>query len=95
MKGNYDTLRDGLKAQVVIVDEKLKAKREAEEKAATEKAAAAVKVEGGVEKPADGDAKDADKKDGDKKDDAKKADKDKKPEPKDAEKPAEPAEEKK
>src|SRR5581483_366107 len=31
MKGNWDELRDALKAEVVIIDEKMKAKREAEE----------------------------------------------------------------
>jgi F-type H+-transporting ATPase subunit alpha len=93
MKGNYDTLRDGLKAQVVIVDEKLKAKREAEEKAATEKAAAAVKVEGGPEKPAENETKDGDKKDAGKKDD--KGKDDKKAEEKSAKDAEKPAEEKK
>jgi len=97
MKGNYDTLRDGLKAQVVIVDEKMKAKREAEEKAAAEKAAASVKEEDGAaaEKPAEGEKKDdakADKKPDDKEDKGAKAD-DTKDDAK-AEKPVEkPAEE--
>jgi len=68
MKGNYDILRDGLKAQVVIIDEKIKARREAEEKAAADKAAAAVKEENVATAPAEGDKKPDDKKDGDKKD---------------------------
>jgi F-type H+/Na+-transporting ATPase subunit alpha len=78
LQGNFEQLRDGLKAQVVIIDEKLKAKREAEEKAAAEKAAAAM-----ADAPADAvkseDSKEA--KDGDKKDekpDEKAKDKDKK-----------------
>jgi F-type H+-transporting ATPase subunit alpha len=92
MKGNYDQLRDSLKVQVVIVDEKMKAKREAEAKAAEEKAAAAVKeqgdgvkVEGAAEDKKDGDGKDAkdskkdDGKDKDAKADDKKDDKDARP----------------
>jgi F-type H+-transporting ATPase subunit alpha len=97
MKGNYDPLRDGLKLQVTIVDEKLKAKREAEEKAAVEKAAASVKQQDGpvAEQPAEADKKDTGK--DDKKDD-KKADKPAEPAvapEKPADKPAEPAEAKK
>lgn len=92
LKGNYDQLRDGLKAQVVIIDEKMKAQREAEEKAAAEKAAAAVEEAPATEaKEGDAkDAKDSDKKDGeDKKDDKKSDDKDKKAEDKPAEPKAE------
>lgn len=40
LKGNYDQLRDELKSQVVIIDEKVKAKREAEAAAAAAKEAA-------------------------------------------------------
>ena len=90
MKGNYDQLRDELKAQVVIIDEKLKARREAEAAVAAKEAAAAVEEE----KAAGGDKKD-DKKpdDADKKDDKKD---DKKSDEKVAEEPAkEPAEAKK
>jgi F-type H+-transporting ATPase subunit alpha len=87
LKGNYDQLRDGLKAQVVIIDEKLKAKREADAKAAAEQAAAAVQEE----KPAEGDGKDDKDKKGKDKEDTKKSDdkKDLKEDKKDAEKPAE------
>jgi F0F1-type ATP synthase alpha subunit len=73
LKGNYDQLRDGLKAQVVMIDEKIKAdrekaeaeavKKEAEMKAEAEEAAksgAGAAKEG--EKPAEGDKK-ADAKD--------------------------------
>lgn len=78
LQGNFEQLRDGLKAQVVIVDEKLKAQREAEEKAAAAKAEAGM-AEAPAEPakegaPKDGEAKDADKKDDkDKKSDDKKA----------------------
>jgi F-type H+/Na+-transporting ATPase subunit alpha len=67
LEGNFDQLRDGLKAQVVIIDEKMKAQREAEEKAAAEKAAAGM-----------ADAPAVEKKDDDKKDDKASDDKDKK-----------------
>ncbi|HSX05984.1 MAG TPA: sodium-transporting two-sector ATPase [Candidatus Saccharimonadales bacterium] len=95
LKGNFDSLRDGLKAQVVIVDEKLKAQREAEAKAAAEKAAAAVE-----EAPAEGvaaegdkkDGKDGDKKDEKDKDDKKPDDKDEKRDGKEDKKDDKPAE---
>lgn len=77
LKGNFEQLRDELKAQVVIIDEKMKAKREAEEKAAAEKAATLVKEEvgsgGGAAAETGGDAK-AEKGKADKKDDKRKND---------------------
>lgn len=95
LKGNWDQLRDALKAEVVIIDEKIKAKREADEKAAAAKAAAEEAEKNGGTAPAET-AKDGEKKDekaeGDKKEEARAQ------EPKKDEKPAEakePAEAKK
>jgi F-type H+-transporting ATPase subunit alpha len=95
LKGNYDQLRDELKAQVVIIDEKLKAKREADAAAAAAQEAAIA----GTAKPAEEATKDGKKseegnKKDDKKDDKKDADKSKDEKP--AEEPGkEPAEAKK
>ncbi len=94
MKGNYDQLRDELKAQVVIIDEKKAAQRAAQEavndamnaKAEEDKTKDGDKPDD-AKKPEDG--KEADKKDGDKsdkKDDDK--DGDKKSDDKAEEKPA-------
>ncbi|HSX43204.1 MAG TPA: sodium-transporting two-sector ATPase [Candidatus Saccharimonadales bacterium] len=81
LEGNYNQLRDGLRGQVTIVDEKLKAQREKEAKDAEEKAATMMKEQAGgmasedEKKDGEGekkpDAKDAKKDDKDKKDDKK------------------------
>lgn len=69
LEGNFDQLRDGLRAEVIIVDEKMKAQREAEAKAEAEKAAQMEKEASGV-KEEDGTKPAEDAKDG-KKDDKK------------------------
>jgi len=80
LKGNYDTLRDGLKAQVVIINEKIKAEREkAEAEAAKKVAQEKAEGEGGDAKPADDKKPDEKAGKDDKKDKDEKAD-DKKPE---------------
>ena len=102
LKGNFEQLRDALKAEVVIIDEKKKAEREkaeAEAKAkaeAAEKAAAAAVAEGPTDPnaPPAEPGKEGEKKEGDKPADAPKeppADKsDEKPADKPKEEPKEP-----
>jgi F-type H+-transporting ATPase subunit alpha len=97
LKGNFETLRDQLKSQAVIIDEKLKAQREAAEAVAAKQAADAVAAEKPAAEPEESDKKDGKdegKKDkDDKKSDGGKDDKDDKADKKDAKK--EPVEAKK
>jgi F-type H+-transporting ATPase subunit alpha len=87
MKGNYDQLRDELKAQVVIIDEKKAAEIAKAAKAAEAAAAKAVQAEASTEIAQESDGKDGDKKEGDK---GKKPEEARPAEPAKEEKPAEP-----
>ena len=85
LKGNFEQLRDALKAEVVIIDEKKKAAREKAEAEAVQKAADAEKA--GAAAVAEGPAEPA--KDGNKKEDGKEDKKEEKKGDKKDEKPAE------